>query len=422
MSATANIHKAILILSITFLAAAAQMGEAAVGSPGGVVVLSPRFHVEEVALVDGSGNPLALDHPTSLAFRGDELLVIEGGRYHYAAPFQPHLAQGRLVSFSLSGGTAVATPLLEGLDDPLGLAVGLDGAIYFTQYGRISRLGPEGILQEHTVGLPPQVADFPYAPVLPDDSALDVLRSVGQGDLIDVNTTGTMGLAFDADGTLYATQSANGPPPDDPFLGTRSYGVDYSSSVLTPFPGAAHESMVYARGCRNCYDLAVAPEGTPHAGQVFATENVGIYRLRAQAGQHRTAFEGSSLLDGNHADGVVVATPGQVRRVAVIPPDSITLGAAPTGIAFAPASFPAGTPSRIFIAVYGGLPESFPQDGADDRGFIATVEPEPVTGAGPVVPFAVGLDFPTDLAFGPDGALYVVEYFSGRLFRIVPGA
>ncbi|HWG90657.1 MAG TPA: hypothetical protein VNZ52_07385 [Candidatus Thermoplasmatota archaeon] len=389
--------------------------EGVLGGPGGLATTTPGFLIEEVLLTTPEGAPLALRYPTSLAFRGGDLLIVEGGRYAFAAPFEPHLAEGRILAVSLDGASGTARPLAEALADPVGIAVDGAGRIFFTHYGRISILGEDGTLTDYTVGLPPNTADLVYAPVDDGGAVGDLVLSTGQGDLIDVNTTGAYSLAFAPDGTLFSTQAANGRPPDDPGFGGRDYGTDYSSSILRPAPGIVDPSIVYARGCRNCYDLAVTPEGA-----LYASENVGFYRARLQAGSHRTALEGSSLLDANHLDSIVLVTEGQVRRVATILPDSVTLGAAPTGLALAPPGFPSLTSSRLAVAIYSGIPESSPEDGADDRGYVAFVEPEPVTGAGTVVPFLTGLDFPTDLTFGPDGALYVVEYFSGRLFRVTP--
>ncbi|MBI4392598.1 MAG: hypothetical protein HY556_02215 [Euryarchaeota archaeon] len=372
--------------------------------------------VEEIALFEPGGAPVTLAYATSIAFRGDELLVLEGGRYHFASPFNTNLASGRLRSIALSGDEGTVSTLAEGLKDPIGLAVNATGTVFFTQYGEISILNETGAAVSYTTGLPSQRSDFVFVPVTDQEAG----HELGQGDLLDLDTTGTMGLAFAADGTLYALEGINGRPPDDPFTGERSYSVDYSSSLLTPGQGAVDPSMVYARGCRNCLDLAIAPAGHPKAGVVYATENMGVYRARLQAGEERTVLQGSSAADANHMDDIVEVSEGNVRRAATVVPDSASLGAVPAGIAFAPSGFPAGGPSRMFVTVYSGLPESAPEDGADDRAYVAFVEPERQTGLGPVVPFAVGFDFAIDLAFGPDGSMYVLEYFSGRLFRIAP--
>jgi hypothetical protein len=308
------------------------------------------------------------------------------------------------------------TTLADGLADPIGLAVDATGTIFFTQYGEISMINETGAVVSYTTGLPSQKSDFVFVPVTDQEAG----HELGQGDLLDLDTTGTMGLAFAADGKLFALEAINGRPPDDPFVGERSYAVDYSSSLLTPVQGAVDPSMVYARGCRNCLDLAIAPQGSPNAGSIYATENMGVYRARLQAGEERTVLQGSSAADANYMDDIVEITEGNVRRVATVVPDSASLGAVPAGIAFAPLGFPAGGSSRIFVTVYSGLPESAPEDGADDRAYVAFVEPEPLSGLGPVVPFAVGFDFAIDIAFGPDGSMYVLEYFSGRIFRITP--
>lgn len=406
---------AAIIAGVLLIGFPGGMGTGPSQGPAGIVIPQGGFVIEEIQLTDGAGSPVALAYPTSLAFNGSKLLVVEGGRYHFASPFTANLASGRLSSISLSGTQGTVSVLASDLKDPIGLGVSPTGTVYVTQYGEISQLWG-GQLVPFTTGLPSQKSDFVYVPVTDQELG----HELGQGDLLDLDTTGTMGIAFAADGTMFGVQAINGRPPDDPVLGSRSYAVDYSSSILTPGAGVADPSMVFARGCRNCFDLAIAPEGTPWAGSVFATENMGFYRARLQAGQERTFLEGSSLADANYADDVVLVSAGQVARAATVVPNSATLGAVPTGIAFAPSSFPAGSASRMFITVYSGLPESGPEDGSDDRAYVAFVEPEPVTGLGPVVPFALGLDFAIDLAFGPDGSMYVLEYFSGRIFRITP--
>jgi glucose/arabinose dehydrogenase len=403
---------AVLAIVVTALPAAALPSAAPVSlGPGNVVVLDEGW---EISVVTDD-----LDHPVSLAERDGRILVVEAGRYHYAGPYEGQDA-GRLRELAVGddGALAAQRVVARDLADPVGLAVSEDGDVYLTQYGEVLRIDAEDYdlarppLGVHSTGYPPQTTDFPYPPgtgAANDPVVTSVFR---------VDTTGGMGLAFDADGELVVLVGVDGPAPDDPLVREvtgQGYADDLSSSLVRPTGGEVDAGQVVARGCRNCLGLARAPEWHPLAGRLFATENTGPYRLRATAGPGRSALEGSSTTDVSVFDGinVVDAERGAFRRVAHVRPDSATLGAVPAGIAFAPPGFPL-VGGEMLVSLYSGYAPEL-----DNRGELHVVRPDLEHGAGTTVPFALGFDFPTDLLVGSDGALYVVEFFNGTLYRLV---
>ncbi|HEV8360492.1 MAG TPA: hypothetical protein VGR28_08575 [Candidatus Thermoplasmatota archaeon] len=381
-----------------------------------VVVLEPGWVLEQV--FEG------LVYPTSLAWRGGELLVIEQGRYPYAEPYAGQdVGKLRALTFGPDGAVVSARTLAAKLADPVGLTVGPAGDVWFTHFHGLARLPAESldrgapVVVPHSWAYPSQTSDSLYAPVT--GTFINTVFGFTPDPLAG-DTTGPMGIAFDGQGRVLVAQGAHGRPPDDD--GVRDvtgldYDNPYSSSVLAPPGGPLAPGDVVARGCRNCYDLAFAPPGNPHAGTLFITENVGPYRARLYAGANRSLLAGSTATDVNALDGVDVVdfATRTFRRAATFRPDGLLLGASPTGIAFAPPETPKHA-HAMFVALWSGFTPS-----TQDRGEVAIVNPDPEHGLGVATPFVIGLDFPTDVAFGPDGALYVVEYASGRLWRVAPG-
>lgn len=365
-----------------------------------------------------------LSFPASLAFRGDKLLVLEMGRYAYAEPIQGR-DKGVLRELTLaSNGTVTASrAVLTHLEDPIGLAVAPDGDVLVTQYGRVTRV-PAALLDagvgapyDVSWGYPSQMSDGLYLPVTGTNLPAAAAGAIQSPDPLAGETTGPMGLAFDGSGQLHVTTAAHGVPPDDdglrPLTGL-DYDNPYSSSLVVPTGGALTPDQVAARGCRNCFDLAFAPPGTAHAGRLFVTENVGAYRLRAFSGSDRSVLAGGAPTENNVLDSVDVVDfgTGHFRRVATFRPDGALLGATPTGIAFAPKDFGSHA-NAMFVALWSGFTPS-----TDDRGELAVVRPDLEHGLGIAQPFLLGLDFPNDVVFGPDGALYVVEFFNGIIYRV----
>jgi len=393
-------------------------GQAAPGTstgPDNVVVFEEGWTVEKLA------DRLAF--PTNLDARGDELLLVEAGRDPYASPYDGQdLGQVSVLTVD-EDGLVEQEVLADGLADPLGLEVAPGGDVFLTQYGEVARIPSAavtdgtGTVETFSHGYPSQTFDFVYAPI----TGTYVQAQLGEASQeAEANTTGPMGLTSTADGDLYLTQAIHGPPPD-PVLVREHTDVDYdnpySSAFLAPEEGPADPEEVVARACRNCYEPALAPEESPFEGELFATENAGLYRARLAAGEDRTVLEGSTPTDQAAVDGLVHADPdtGQVQRVAsIVPTEPGTGGMAPTGLAFAPDTVPEHE-GDLFATLMSGFSLM-----TNDRGYVTKFHPDLEHGAGTEERFVAGLDFPTDVAFGPDGAMYVLEFYDGELFRLTP--
>lgn len=391
----------------------ASLGAALPGAgPGNIVVLAEGYHVEEVT----TGYPFA----TSIAFRDGKLLIADAGRYGYESPWNGHRL-GKLTELTLSdeGAVLAARTVVTGLADTTAVAVAPNRDVYISQYGEVSVIraasfdSASPVVESWSTGHPSATSDVGYLPV----TGAYVPAPLGETGALEVDTTGPMGITFRAsDGQAFVAQSARGRPPDDYPLRVVTgldYDNPYSSAVLAPAGGPLTPDAVAARACRNCYDLAFAPPGNPHAGELFISENVGPYRARLEAGSGRSVLEGASATDWNLFDGVnhVDLETGTIRRVASFRPDSAILGITPTGMAFATPEV-VGFENEMFVALFSGfVPQS------DDRGQIVVVRPDMLAGAATGVPFATGLDFPTDLDFSPSGDVYVIEYFTGTVYR-----
>lgn len=373
-----------------------------------------------------------LSFPTNIEAKDGRLLVLEAGRYHYAEPYDPNAGGcdkaagqsmncGQLTELALTSDGSVADErtVVEGLADPIGLEVAPNGDVYLTQYNNLSRIPAQAFdspaaLEEHSTGYPSQTFDFAYAPV----TGTHVTSALGEA--INPNTTGPMGLAVHPEtGQLHVSTGYHGPPPDDPVVrdvSGQGYDNPYSSSVLAPGEGAISSEDVVARACRSCFDLGFAPEEHEHEGELFITENVGPYRLRASPGGDRTPLEGSTPADWNLLDGVnhVDTDTGQITRVVSFRVDGAIAGVAPTGIEYAPPAFGAHAGEMFVTQMSGFVPMT------DDRGHVVVAHPDFTTGVGVREHLVNGLDHPIDLAFGPDGAMYVLEFFDGQLWRFTP--
>lgn len=388
--------------------------------PENIVVDEPGWEVELVRE--------KLSFPVNIEFKDERLLVLEAGRYHYADDYDPEAGEcdkpagqlmncGELTELTLAADGSVADErtVVDGLADPIGLEVAPNGDVYLSQYNQVDVVpdaefdDPDPSTTTHSTGYPAQKADYVYLPVTGDHVTA-----------LNPNTTGPMGLAFEpGTGQLHVSQAYGGTPPDDPIVRDVSglgYDNPYMSSVIAPEEGEISPEDVVARACRNCFDLTFAPEDSERAGELFLSENVGPYRLRASPGEGRTPLEGSTPADWNVLDGVNHADldTGQVTRVTTFRTDSGIVGITPTGLEFSPSDFEAGG-SELFVTLMSGFVPM-----TDDRGQVVVAHPDFTTGVGAREYFVSGLDHPIDIAFGPDGAMYVIEFFDGQLWRIAP--
>ena len=286
---------------------------------------------------------------------------------------------------------AGAEVVAAGLDNPRHIAFGPDGALYIAEAGGGGDgpcvEGPEG--DRECYGRSSAIARVD--PVTGDRERIVegvISRGVeGSGE----NATGIHDLAF-VDDTLYAVVGVGADPntraeaeiEGPPQLG-RLFAVDTETGELTEVADiAGHEERENPDGDNvdsNPYALDALPDGT---------------LVVADAG-------GNSLLG--------VAPDGTIETLAVFP---VSMQAAPDGseipMQAVPNAVAVGPDGDHYVGQLTGFP--FPAGGA-------TVFRVPAEGGEPE-PFAEGFTNIIDVAFGPDGGLYVLEFNSGGLTNIDP--
>lgn len=293
------------------------------------------------------------------------------------------------------------TVLASGLNNPRGMTFGPDGQLYIAQAGR----GGNGtcILS----GGQSQVCYGPTSAIArlntttgATEVLIDNLPSLAQQPSGNEGT-GLQDLYFDQSGQLFGIIGL-GTNPDvrDNTLGVSAFG----QAIAINLTGTPSWSPVA--------DLAdFERDNNPDGGGVDSNP----YSLVVQNGViYATDAGGNSLLrvDGNGAITAIAAFP--VRSVTPPPfipnlPNPFPMQAVPTGMAIGP-------DNQLYIGQLTGFP--FPVGGANVYRFNGTNLEE----------FATGFTNIIDLAFAPDGSLYVLEYasnflagdFSGQLWRIAP--
>jgi hypothetical protein len=274
-----------------------------------------------------------------------------------------------------------STRIMSGLNNPRGLALGPDGGIYVAEAG-IGGAGPCQIgstNQSRCYGLTGAISRFlngvqqrvvselpSHAPAGSTDEAL------GPQDLGFVGTTMyvTMGLGFDP-----STQVR----PQYGFRGSM-FGTVLQIARTGEITEAADVSG---------YERDVNPAGGPLDSNPYGLLVLPTLRLVADAG----------------ANALVSIVPsGLVNTIAVFPSrPQRTTDAVPTSVAVGP-------DGAYYVGELSGVPFA---------GGAANVY-RVVPGQAPQV-FRSGFTTVTDIDFGPDGSLYVVEHSTGPAFFALPG-
>ena len=207
------------------------------------------------------------------------------------------------------------------------------------------------------------------------------------------------GIEAGPDGQLYLTvgsTSNRGEVPD----------TDLSGTILRLAPDGSRVEVV-ARGLRNPFDLAFAPDG-----ELFCTDNAPDTPVR-------TADDAPDEL--NHV--IEGRNYGHPMYWEELPEDSSIEGpvaALPAHAAAAGITFFTGTQAGEFegdalIATWGpGLGRS----SYTHNVLRVRLEPRGDTYVGEVHPFLTGLDRPTDVVIAPDGAVLVSDHVGRKIYRV----
>jgi glucose/arabinose dehydrogenase len=378
--------------------------------PAPEVVVS-RPEVDPTTQAESSAPPTATPGPTPTAGPLNEPvpLVPKGGESCEDYPCFDDVAGWEARIQVPPGFRAEYVALLEG--KPTSLAFGPDGLLYVAlQEGQIVTVDADGTVMPYIEGLYVPVA-LAFAPdtgrlfVSSRVSNSEAQVSVVDGAEITPILTGVPccyagmhaanGLAFGPDRDLYLAVGARA-----------DHGEVLNSEVqdeLHPWEASVIRLGrdgtvldVYARGLRNAYDIAWDANG-----RLFASDNGPDYgppdefHLVQPGGEH-----GYPWYDCDHCFPVPAG-------VEVIPPlqDLIAHGA-PTGMTvYLAEQFP-GYYNNIFLTLWSAF------EGAQK---VIRFSP----GGAEMTDFATGFAAPIDVTVGPEGSLYVADWATGVLFRIV---
>ena len=269
--------------------------------------------------------------------------------------------------------------IMSGLNNPRGLALGPNGAVYVAEAGaggagpcRVNAqnetrcFGLTGAISRFANGTQERVVTGLPSHALPGGDA----------------ATGPHDVSFQSTGDMLVIMGLGSDPVDRRFFGNA--GASFGRLLQISTQGQIREV-----GDVSAYERDVNPAGGPLDSNPFGLLVLPSVRLVADAG----------------ANAVVSVVPsGLVNTVAVFPsrPDRST-DSVPTAIAVGP-------DGAYYVSELTGVP--FAAGAAN----VYRVVP-----GQPGQAFRSGFTTVTDIDFGPDGSLYVVEHSTGPQFFALPG-
>jgi hypothetical protein len=279
-----------------------------------------------------------------------------------------------------SAAATTASVVMSGLDNPRGLAFGPEGALYVAEAGR-GGPGP-------CIFLRPAPMPFCYGPT----GAVTRLWR-GEQERVATGLPSYAGPAGDATG-----------PHDISFLGRGgayvTIGLGFEGQPRSALAGVGDQfgwlvHMPASGGWRPVVDIAAYEfAANPGGGPLDSNP----YGLLAEPGSRVVADAGANAL-------LRVAANGDISTLAVFPSraQGRSTDSVPTAVAVGP-------DGAYYVAELSGVP--FAAGAAN----IYRVVP----GQAPTVAWS-GFTTVIDLAFGPDGSLYVLEHSTGPVFFALPG-
>ena len=287
------------------------------------------------------------------------------------------VALGSMGWLAVAGSAVAQTVVMSGLDNPRGLAFAPNGALYVTEAGRGGSgpcvvnpgtgetrcYGKSGAITRLWKGQQSRVAEGLESHALPDGSS----------------ASGPNDISFQGTGGAYITMGLGGDPD---FL--EALGGEYQGTLI--HMAASGKWKVVADIL--LHEIDENPAGGPVDSNPFG--------VLAEPGGRLVADAGANAL-------LRVAANGTVETVAVFPPlPNPVFPFGPPMIEAVPTAVARGPDGALYVGQLTGFP--FVQGLAN----IYRVVP----GQAPVV-HCTGFKAIMDLAFGPDGSLYVVENATG---------
>ena len=306
------------------------------------------------------------------------------------------IALGGTAWLALAGSAVAQTVVMSGLDNPRGLAFAPNGALYVAEAGRGGAgpcvvngntgetrcFGKTGAITRLWKGKQSRVAKGLESHALPDGSS----------------ASGPNDISFQGTGGAFVTLGLGGGPDFQAALGGK-----YSGSLI--HMAASGKWKVVADILQ--HEVDENPAGGPVDSNPFG--------VLAEPGGRLVVDAGANAL-------LRVAANGRIETLAVFPPHANTTGFGPPWIESVPTAVARGPDGALYVGELTGFP--FAQGLAS----IYRVVP-----GQPPVTHCTGFKTIMDLAFAPDGSLYVVENatgpfpppppfapYSGRLTRVAP--